>query len=106
MTESKTLIESLDDFAIELLKQAKGVNLDAEDDRTTPLDPIPLAEKTRAFDAVVKWVGERNKIMPEKPKEESKIAGLKDRLNGGSARDRTSPRKGEKVDVEGSPSVQ
>jgi hypothetical protein len=90
MADNKTLLELLDSAAISLLK---CINPDKVEGDAQP-EPVPLADKTRAFDAAVKYLGERNKIAPEGEKAKPQIARLKDRLNGvrsGSPRSRRTP---------------
>ena len=76
----KTLVETIDDTAMKLLKKVSG------DDKLEGDGAITLfLEQIKAFEAIVKWAVARTPLLPktETPKE-TRFAGLKRNFNAGA----------------------
>lgn len=80
------LVEEIDAAAAELLKRATAPDKDESDNPTL----VTLAERTKAFDSVVKWAMERKDLVqPERaPSKFEQIKGALDGTGTGKSRRR------------------
>lgn len=80
------LIDEIDNAAAELLKRATAPDKDESDNPTL----VTLAERTKAFDSVVKWAMERKDLVqPERaPSKFEQIKGALDGTGTGKPRRR------------------
>lgn len=83
-TTNERLINSLDDFAEELLKEARGHI--SSDDGQDDAPRIGFVDKLKTFGEVAKWVATRNKIDPDEQLDE--FAKARKQFVGGARRGR------------------
>jgi hypothetical protein len=83
---SDNLYDKLDQAAAAILEAALGeATLQEGEERI----PVPLAERIRAFESVLKYADSRAKAKPP-PKQESKFNAVRDQFNGAKAPRRSS----------------
>ena len=91
-----TLIEALDAGATKLLEMAMAP---AKNDDGTPT-LVTLAERVKAFEAVVEWAKTRDPLVPKEIKE-SKFDGIRREFNGKTIDGRRDPRgRKKRIEVE------